>query len=332
MRQRTNFPVRGLCFLGKLPPARVALILLVCVVLAACSIATKQTPTPLPLDDKLAQVLQSGTLVIATDPAYPPQSELLDGVPQAEQTRCSPTEYTSNQMKGFDIDVAREIARRLGVEPCFVVPKWTQIVSGNWGDHWDISVGSMAVTRERMAALYFTQPYDAGQAVLFVYKDNQTYQEPSDLSGKRIGVCTGCAYEFYLKGTLDIPGEKINFAIRNATIVGYDTDTDALNDLAAGDGVHLDGAITDPDTGKAVIQNGLPIKQLGGPLYYDYVAAAIDKNSSKDPISFVRKVSQIIQQMHQDGTLLKFSMQYYGGDFTTPASQINYLDYGQLPK
>ena len=300
--------------------------------LAACKGAPAVLPTRPQANDKLGEILQRGTLVVATDPAYPPQSEVLEGVPRAEQTRCSLNEYTANQLKGLDIDVALEIAKRLDVEACFVVPKWTQIVSGNWDDRWDISIGSMAVTKERMQALYFTSPYAAGQAVLFVHKDNQSYQKPGDLSNKRIGVCAGCAYEYYLKGSLEIPGEKILFLIFNATVVGYDTDTYALEDLAKGDGVRLDGVITDPDTGKTAIQNGLPVKQIGKPLYYDYVAAAIDKKSSKDPISLVRKVSEIIHQMHQDGTLLKLSVQYYGDDFTTAASQIDYLDYGQIAK
>jgi polar amino acid transport system substrate-binding protein len=277
-------------------------------------------PTPF---GELASVLNSGTLVIATDSAYPPQSQLNGDVTRAASTRCDQTQYTANQLSGFDVDVAIEIANRLGVEPCFVTPTWSQVVAGNWGDHWDVNVGSMAITDDRMQNLYFTQPYISGEGVLFVHKDNQSYKTPADLSGKRIGTCTGCAYEDYLHGALNIPGMKISYLIQDARIVGYDTDTSALADLAAGDGLRLDAVLTDPDTGDIAIKKGLPIKQLGGALYHDYSAVAIDKRSAGDPLPLVKRISTIIQEMHQDGTLLKLSQKYYGGDFTTPAAQFD---------
>jgi polar amino acid transport system substrate-binding protein len=288
-------------------------------------------PPPASLVDKLSEITAHGRLIVATETAYPPQSELIPGAARAADTRCAPTEYTANQLAGFDIDVAREIARRLGVEACFVAPTWQQLTGGSWGDRWDINVGSMVITPERMEVLYFTQPYAAGAAVVFVHQDNQTFAQPSDLSGKRIGVCAGCAYESYLKGSLTIPGQKIDYVIKDAHVVGYDTDTSALQDLAAGDGVRLDAAMTDPDTGRSAIQDGLPVKQLGDPVYYDYVAATIDKKSGNDPVPFVRRVTEIVQQMHKDGTLLKLTQQYYGQDTTTAAAQFDIDALHQLP-
>jgi polar amino acid transport system substrate-binding protein len=298
--------------------------------LAAC-VGSGATSPPSPPLDKLGEIMERGRLVVSTETAYPPQSELKPEATRAANTKCAPAEYTANQFRGFDTDVAVELAKRLGVEPCFVTPTWTQVTSGSWGDRWDISVGSMVITPERMEVLYFTQPYASGSAVFFVHKDNRTFTQPSDLLGKKIGVCAGCAYEFYLEGSLVVPGQKIGFVVKDAAIVGYDTDTSALEDLAVGDGTRLDAVLTDPDTGQNAIKNGMPIKQLGDPVYNDYVAAAIDKKSSRDPVSFARKVTEIIQQMHHDGTLLKLSQQYYGGDFATTASRFNIDALGQFP-
>ena len=310
-------------------PICLCLLVSLALLLSACrgGIEPSSALTP----DKLTEIMERGRLIVASETAYPPQSELLLDAQRAANTRCASSEYTANQLRGFDIDVAVEIARRLGVESCFVSPTWVQLTSGSWGDRWDISVGSMVITPERMEVLYFTQPYVTGAAVLFVHKDNRTFTQPSDLSGKKIGVCTGCAYEFYLEGSLLIPGRKIEYVIRDATIVGYDTDTSALEDLAIGDGIRLDAVLTDPDTGQNAIRKGLPLKQLGGPVYYDYVAAAIDKKSSRDPIPFVRQVTKVIQQMHQDGTLHTLSQKYYAGDFTTAASEFDINALGQLP-
>jgi polar amino acid transport system substrate-binding protein len=304
-----------------------SLIVVTSSVLSAC---TGTAPTPPPLSDKLAEIVERGKLVIATDTAYPPQSELKPGAMRSDNTKCTSTEYTASELTGFDIDVAVEIARRLGVEACFVTAAWTQITSGSWGDHWDISVGSMAITPERMDVLYFTQPYYTSPAALFVYKDNQTFTQPSDLSGKKIGVCAGCTYEFYLQGSLLIPGENIKFDIKDADIVGYDTEIPALQDLALGDGVRLDAVLTGVPLGQSMIAQGMPIRQLDGPVFTEYLAAVLDKKSSKDPVALVRQVSQIVQHMHDDGTLLSLSKHYYGLDFTTAASRFDMQALGQL--
>ncbi len=279
----------------------------------------------------LDSIIKAGILVIATDPATPPQSQLLKDQPRLDSTRCNPTQYTANQLAGFDVEVGKEIARRLGVEPCFVTPAWTQIVAGNWGGLWDINVESMVITPDRMQKLYFTQPYVYGEAVIFVYQDNKAIQQPADLSGKKIGVCAGCAYESYLRGTLVIPGEAIDFPVKNPVIYGYDSDTSALADLALGDGKRLDAVITDPDTGRVAIQSGLPIKQIGGALYHDYDAIAVDKMSSADPVPLVHKLIEIVQQMHQDKTLINLSWQYYGGDYTTLAARYDVNALKQFP-
>lgn len=279
----------------------------------------------------MAYILQNRTLVIATDPDYPPQSRLNLEIERLPETECELTQYTANQMEGYDVEVGVEVARRLGVEPCFVTPAWSQIVGGNWGGRWDVSVGSMAITYERMEMLYFTQPYTTGEAVLFVHRNNKTFQQPGDLSGKRIGTCTGCAYEAYLHKALEIPGQDIEYLIHDAIIVGYDTDTSALEALAIGDGFHLDAAMTDPDTGQVAIDEGLPIKQLGDTIYHDFVSIAVDKKSSLDSMPLVLRVSEIISEMHQDGFLRELSMKYFQGDFTPPAAAFDLQALEQAP-
>ena len=309
--------------------AGVLLVTALMVLLAACQPVVANNRTSLTPQGTLEVIQNRGTLVIATEADYPPQSQRVIQEVRSADTRCDTSAYTANQFSGFDTDVAKEVAKRLGVEACFVTPPWSQLVAGNWADLWDISIGSMVITSDRMKRLYFTQPYTSGQAVLFVHKDNEEFKEPADLAGKRIGVCVGCAYESYLRGTLVIPGQQIDFMIDRAVVAGYDTDSTALDALAKGDGVHLDAVLTDPDSGKAAIDSGMPLKQLDGPLYYDFVSAAIDKKGSNS-ILLARRVSEIIQEMHKDGTLLALSEKYYGGDFTTPAAEFDIRKLNQL--
>ncbi|MFA4859273.1 transporter substrate-binding domain-containing protein [Methanoregula sp.] len=289
------------------------------------------TPGPATPDDKLAEILARGTLVIATDINYPPNSELKPGALRTAGTKCTRNEYTADEFSGYNVAVAVEIARRLGVEPCFVTPTRTEIISGSWSDRWDIHVGSLAITPERMKVMYFTPPYYAGPVSLFVNRNNTAYVNPGDLSGKKVGVCAGCILEHYLDGTLNLPGQKIDFAIKNATIVAYENEAVALSDLALGDGVKLDAVLTNQPLGEDAMKNGMSIRQLGGPVFYDYDGAAVDKKCGRDPASFVRNVTGIIQKMNQDGTLLEFSQKYYGRDFVTETARFNTSELGQIP-
>jgi len=303
----------------------VTLLIILSFVLSSCN------KTPAAATDKLAEILARGTLVVSTDPAYPPQSQLVEGGKRAASTKCASDQHTSSELTGFDIDSAVAIANKLGVEPCFVTPDWTLITAGNWSNRWDISIGSMTITPERMTKLYFTQPYYTTPAAFFVFKDNTTYTQPTDLSGKKVGACSGCTYEFYLDGSLQIPGENINFVVKNVQFTGYGTDLDAIQDLALGDGTRLDAVLTAQPTGAGAIKDGLPIKQLGEPVYFEYLAGAVDKASTPDPVPFLKKVSEVIQGLNTDGTLLTLSQKYYGIDLTTAAASFDLAALKQWP-
>jgi len=115
-------------------------------------------------DGHLAEVCEAGVIVVSTDPAYPPQSFL------NEET---------GDYEGFDIDVATEIATRLGVEVEFTDPTFDAVVAGNWGGRWDMSVGSVTVTTERMEVLDFTQAYYYTPAQVAVYDASAAEDEPA---------------------------------------------------------------------------------------------------------------------------------------------------------
>lgn len=83
---------------------------------------------------------------ISTDPAYPPQSELVANAEIPAGSKCTGEERNAAEFAGFDIDVSVEIAKRLGVEPCFVTPDWTMITGGNWADRRTSGVGSVTIT------------------------------------------------------------------------------------------------------------------------------------------------------------------------------------------
>lgn len=251
----------------------------------------------------LQEVKDRGVLRVSTDPAYPPQSF---------QTQ-------SGEFKGFDIDVAEEIAKRMGVEVEWQTPAWEVITAGNWSGRWDLSVGSMTVTPERQEALYFTPAYYYTPAAVAVHEENTSITDPeTDLDGKKIGVCAACTYEQYLDGSLKVPGENIEYVVDDPQIQTYDTDTSAIQDLEIGDGLRLDAAISALPTLEGAVEAGKPIKIVGDPLYYEPLAAALDKESPANSKPLANEIGRIIEEMREDGTLTELSEKWYGGtDLTT---------------
>jgi polar amino acid transport system substrate-binding protein len=174
----------------------------------------------------------------------------------------------------------------------------------------------MTVTPERAEVLYFTPAYYYTPAAVAVHESNTDITNlKTDLDGKRIGVCGACTYEAYLEGTLNIPGDY-EFLVDNPQIQTYDTDSSAIQDLALGDGVRLDAAMSALTTLKEAKDSGTPIKIVGDPLYYEPLAVAIDKDSPANPNPLVDEVSKIIEEMHEDGTLTELSEKWYGVDLT----------------
>ena len=250
--------------------------------------------------DLLAEVCEEGTLTVSTDPAYPPQSSL------DEQT---------GEYEGFDIDVATEIAKRLGVDVAWEAPTWDVITAGSWNGRWDTTVGSMTPTNERQEVLYFTEPYNYTPAVVVVGADNDEVSDLStDLDGKKVGSCSPCTYSDFLEKKLEIEGYEFDFIIDDAEISGYDTDTTALEDLVNG---RLDAVITSVTTAQGYIDAGNPVKIVGDPVFYEPLSVGFDKSSDPSSESLYEAVDAIVAEMHEDGTLTSLSEKWYGLDLTT---------------
>lgn len=302
---------------------------IVSLVLTAClTLAENQTPIP---TDKLAEIQARGTLVIATDASYAPQSQLIEASKQRQGTKCEATQYSANQFQGFDVDVAVEIANQLGVEPCFVTPPWSQLVAGNWGDNWDIHAGSVAITFDRMKDLYFTAPYYSTPTVLLVHKENTSFAKAEDLSGKRIGACVACTFEAYLNETLKIPGEEIEYIIKDARIVAYENEDPAIQDLALGDGVKLDAVMTLLPKARTAIAEGQPVRILDEPVLYTYASLTLDRSASRSSIRLWNEINRVIHELHASGRLSELSVQYHGEDLTQPATLYDINTLNQFP-
>lgn len=257
--------------------------------------------------DALANVCENGVLRVATDAKYEPQSWF---------------DVQSQTWKGFDVEVAQEIANRLGVDVELQNQKWAVVTAGSWNDRWDLSVGSMTDTVEREEIFNFTPAYYFTPAGVAVADSNTSVNDLStDLDGKRVCVGVETTYQSYLNKDLVLgaTAPPFEFLIDDAQIVTYDTDTDALDHLALGDGVDCDAAISASPTIQSFIDKAGPIKLVGDSIFYEPLSIALDKNAPVDVTSLHEAVSDIVEEMHADGTLSALSEKWYETDLTVSA-------------
>ena len=249
----------------------------------------------------LEKILKSGKLVVSTDPKYPPQSEL----------------EPDGTYKGFDIDVATEIAKRLGVTVEFVTPDWTAITAGGWGGRWDVSVGSMTITVDRKKVLDFSPPYYYTPAQMAA-STHSGITTLDGLAGKTICSGEGTTYDQWLNGTLDYgTGQDLGKPPAGIKSTTLPTDTDCPDQWKS-KRFDFDGWLSSITTVDGAIKAGLPLVKVGDPVFYEPLAVAVDKKGPADT-DFMPILSKIIGDMHSDGTLTAFSQKSFSADYTVAA-------------
>lgn len=248
--------------------------------------------------ETLNRVMSEGVLKIATDANWPPMSFLDE----------------KGEMAGFDVEVAREVAKRLGVKAEFVTPQWAVITAGNWNGRWDVSVGSMTPTAERSEVLSFPGIYYYTPAVFGVHTDSSA-AKVSDLDGKVVGATQASVYELYMNKDLKIDAVGVpafTYDVTAGEVKAYESTTTAMDDIRLGNGVRLDGILASLPTFKTAMENKYPIKVIGDPVFYEPLSVAIDKGDAE----FEAKIEEIIAAMHADGRLSALSVEWHGLDYT----------------
>ena len=305
---------------GGATPRLVALFVIAIVVVAACGGPSgSPSSSANPTTDKLAQILDRGTLVGYAELDYPPQSIRVEGATRADPTKCLANQLTAPEATGFDIETHKILAKELGVEPCFVSPQFSEVTAGNWGDRWDIAYASGAINATRMEHLWMTQPYYYIPQV-FLVPENSPAQVPSDLDGLTIGTCTSCTVEAYLEGTLVIPGVELIQKVKDPVIAGYETEFPGIDDLAVGE---IDAFLTSEPVARQAIAEGRPLRMLDDPAFSMYPSGFVDKGSGLSVRSFFDRVNEIINGAHADGRMNALSVQWFETDYATAASEFN---------
>ncbi|HET9851953.1 MAG TPA: transporter substrate-binding domain-containing protein [Candidatus Limnocylindrales bacterium] len=288
-------------------------------IVAACSGGPAASAVPTgadPATDKLAQVQARGTLVLWTDPDYAPQSFAVEGATRLASTKCAPNQLTAPEISGYDAETGKLVAAALGVEPCFVVTPFDAMIAGSWGDRWDVAWGSGAITTGRMEKLYVTQPYYSTPANFFV-KPDSPFQAPEDLSGREIGVCSGCTHQSYLERTLELPGVTLDYVVEDPTIVTYNSEPPGLDDTAAG---KIDAFLCSEPVGLGVMAEGVQLRELETAAYYTYKTGYADRDVKLAMGPFLAAVNAAVADLHATGRLKALSLEFFEKDYATSAA------------
>lgn len=259
-------------------------------------------------DDLLGEIEERGTIRVSTDANYAPQSYLDE----------------SGNFVGFDVDVATEIAERLGVEVEFVTPDWDLITAGNWGGQWDMSVGSMTVTTDREQVLDFANPAYYYTPAQFAAADGSGIETLADIEGQVVCVGLSTTYETWLSGDIEALGlpDSSFYADPPAsvTIIPLQTDNDCFQSIQAGRD-EFSVFLTSNTVVQAAIDGDVPVSRVGSPVFSENLAVAFDKSSELSNETLLSRVGEIIAEMHADGTLSELSMKWFSEDLTTDPTQ-----------
>ena len=218
---------------------------------------------------------------------------------------------SNGETDGFDVEVAREVARRLGFGIKFILNPdgslitWDEQTAGHWNGRFDFVIGSMTPTAKRDENRNFPVTYYYALGVLAVHKANTTIKTPADASRKRIGALKSANYEMYLRrqpfGIVGLP--PVTYKIDDPVVVTYDEEELAFDALAKGDGVELDGVVNYLPVVMELIKKGKPFKVVGLPLYRVPQSVAVEPGDEE----FEALLKKTVDAMRADGTLTKLS-------------------------
>jgi polar amino acid transport system substrate-binding protein len=260
-----------------------------------------QAPNAALAGETLVRVLASKTMVVVVEPGYPPFSFV----------------NKRGQMDGFDVDVAKAVAKRLGVVARIDTPACDIVNAGNWGGRWDVCICSMTPDKRKGKVLDFVVPYYQSPVVLVASASNKTLQSARDLSGKRIGVEHGSTYERYLQHDLDLDipnAPRISYPFGRASIIPFGSEDLAYQNLLAQNTERpLDAVISNRSTARYRM-NKAPgkFRIVGQPLYTEPNWVAVDKGDQE----WQDKLRATIADLKADGTLTRISMKWLGEDIT----------------
>lgn len=255
------------------------------IIFAACG-GTNSAPgqTSPEAKDLLSQIRQKGEIVVAMEGTWAPWTY----------------HDESNALVGFDVEVAKNIADKLGVTASFVEGKWDGLLAGLDAGRYDIMVNGVDVTVERQEKYDFSIPYAYNRTAVIVKGDNTVIREMKDLAGKKTANTISSTYaevaEHY-----------------GATVTGVDDLNQTFELLLSGRiDATLNAEVTYYDYMAAHPAADLKIAVLAP----DATSVAIPMRKGEETAALREAINNALSELAKEGVLSKLSMKYFGSDIT----------------
>ena len=234
--------------------------------------------------DQLSNIQSSGKLIVALEGAWQPWSY----------------HDESDTLVGYDVEVSRAIAEKLGVEPEYVESDWDSLFAGLDAGRYDMVCNGVEVTEERAKTYDFTTPYGYIHTALAVRKDNEDIHSFEDLKGKTTANSLASTYMELAESY-------------GATVQGIDTLEETIQLLTAG---RIDATLN-ADVSFYDYLNVHPeadFKLVAQTAEASHVAIPVLKS---EDTAYLDALNTAIDALRADGTLKTLSEKYFGQDISS---------------
>lgn len=268
----------------KLSVIALALVMAFSTLLSGCSSSNSKSSSN---DDSLQYVMDKGELIVGLDDSFPPMGY----------------RDKDNKIVGFDVDLAKETCKRMGIKVKFQPVSWESKEQELSSKNIDCIWNGFGITPEREKVLTFTEPYMSNPQIFVVLADSGIKTQ-ADLKGKVVAAQSGStAYATIDKDT------KLKDSFKE--FIGVEDNVKALMDLEVGgsDAVAMDTVVARyymaKDPGKySIIEDTTILDEVMGVGF------------RKGDNALCKKVEDTLKEMQKDGTLAKISKKWFGEDLT----------------
>lgn len=235
-------------------------------------------------DDLLAQIKERGSIIVAMEGTWAPWTY----------------HDEDDNLVGYDVEVAQNIAEKLGVEVEFIEGAWDGLLAGLDAGRYDIMVNGVGVTEERAEKYNFSTPYAYNKTAVIVRGDYDEISSMEDLKGKKTANTISSTYAAQAEAY-------------GATVTGVDDLNQTIELLLS---KRIDATLN-----AEVVFNDYkkehPEADVKIATYSDQVEEiAIPIRKGDDTVTLLEAVNDALDEMAKDGTLTELSEKYFGMDIS----------------